>query len=91
MISGTSDSLLAPQLVDIIDKWKNRNGTFLVDLIRLRVRAYCPLRIKSFSEKECVDGGQNNSCSSPIGKCFDRCVRSECSQQDDAHESGGEE
>lgn len=94
MIHGTSDTLLASQAISIIDQWKNEGGTFLVDLLRMRLREYCPLHIESLSESECEDDSKSNDemedtiTSSFIGKCFDKCVDSKCSQQDDG--SGSE-
>ena len=59
VINGTSDSLTAPELVNHIREWKGEDGTFPVDLLRLRVETSCPLVIESFSEKECSrDGGK---------------------------------
>lgn len=88
VINGTSNTLLAPRLIDAIQQWIEDDGTFLVDLMRMRVRKKCPLRINSLSEKECtdvastVDEAEGASSSDSIGKCFDRCVQDECSRRD---------
>lgn len=88
VINGTSNTLLAPRLIDTIQQWIEDDGTFLVDLMRMRVRKNCLLHINSLSEKECTDGtsggseAEGVSSSGSIGKCFDQCVQSECSQQD---------
>ena len=88
VINGTSNTLLAPRLINAIQQWIANDGTFLVDLMRMRVRKNCPLRIDSLSEKECTDGTNSEDevegvlSSGSIGKCFDQCVQSECSRRD---------
>ena len=59
VIKDTGNSLKVSELVDKIQEWKEEDGTFLVDLMRLRIKPSCPLHIKSLSEEECgVNGGK---------------------------------
>ncbi len=54
-INGTSDILPAPQLLRLIDSWRNDSGTLLYGKLRLRLadQNECPLEIESFDNEEC--------------------------------------
>ena len=65
-ISGTTDLLTAPQLVDLIREWINEDGTILVNAFRLHVRRGCPLQIKSLSDRECVTDEVEEGDAQPI-------------------------
>lgn len=58
-ITGSSETLSAPEILAHMQDWLTNDGTFLYTYharIRLRVDPHCPLKIKSFSEPECPFG-----------------------------------
>ncbi len=52
-INGTSDTFTAPELMAFVEDWIANEGTFTVDVFRLRIDAACPLRVQSFHQPEC--------------------------------------
>ena len=52
-INGTSDTFTALELLGFIENWIMNEGTFKVDMFRLRTNTSCPIHVQSFHHPEC--------------------------------------
>ena len=66
IINGSSESRTATELVNFMENWLQSEGTLLYNKFRLRLAQNCSLRIESFSEPECEDGGDQRSHKSSV-------------------------
>ena len=76
-INSTSDIHTAKKLLAHIEDWITSEGTFLLDVFRLRVSTSCPLRIQSVHQPECLGDTAESNSGSFMGKCFEQCVQAE--------------
>ena len=55
ILNGTSDLLIAGEIMNHIEDWRETRGTLLYNLFRLRLakKSECQLSIDSFDESEC--------------------------------------
>ena len=60
IISGSSESRTATELVNFIENWLQSEGTLLYNKFRLWLAQNCSLCIESFSEMEC-EGDQDTA------------------------------
>ena len=73
-INGTSDIRTANEFLAYIEDWITSEGTFLLDVFRLRVSTSCPLRIQSVHQPECLGDTSESSSRFSMGKCFKECA-----------------
>ena len=60
-LTGSSDTLTPPELLELIQDWVTGEGSFLYTYhgrIRLRLDPQCPLEITSFFQTECRGAGE---------------------------------